>query len=113
MPPLRDIRDDDLEVVLALNNEHAAEVNSLTLEQLRQMVEIATRARIVEGGLGFLVAFDETTPPQGPNHAWFLARQPAFVYIDRIVVAADGRRRGLADGLYRDLVSVAAGRPLC
>src|SRR5688500_15015848 len=104
----------DLPAVLALNNEHAAEVNALTADELAQLVSIAARARVVgDGPDGFLVALDESTPAQGPNHAWFIARQPAFLYIDRVVVAPAARGRGLARRLYEDLAGAAAGRLLC
>lgn len=110
---MRDIELADLPTILALNNAHAAEVNALTSDALAQLVAVAARARVIDGGLGFLVAFDETTPAQGPNHAWFRSREPAFLYIDRVVIAAEARGRGLARQLYDDLASIAAGRPLC
>jgi predicted GNAT superfamily acetyltransferase len=108
---IRDIERADLPGVLALNNDHAEEVNALTAEALAQLVAVAARARVVEGGLGFLIAFDETTPIQGPNHGWFVARYSPFLYIDRVVIAAEARGRGLARCLYEELAG--AGRPLC
>jgi predicted GNAT superfamily acetyltransferase len=57
-----------------------------------------------------LIALDERTPVQG---AWFLARQPAFLYIDRIVIAPGSRGAGHARRLYEDLAAVAGDRPLC
>lgn len=115
-PPVAAIRalvEADLPTVLALNNAHAAEVNALSATALAALVEVATRARIVDGDLGFLIGCSETTPPQGPNHAWFLAHRPHFLYIDRVVVAPSARGRGLARALYDDLATIAAGRPLC
>ena len=110
---IRDLAPHDLDAVLALNNEHAAEVNALTADGLARLIELAAYARVVEPGIGFLVALDEKTPEHGPNHGWFLARRPAFVYIDRVVVVAVARGRGLARALYDDLAVAAAGRPLC
>jgi len=110
---LRAIHEGDLATVLALNNAHAAEVNALDAAALAGLLAVAAHARIVEGGLGFLIAFDERTPVQGPNHGWFLARHAAFVYIDRVVVAATARGRGLARALYDDLAAATRGRPLC
>lgn len=110
---LRNIEPADLPSLLALNNDHAVEVNALTDEGLARLVSVAASARIIDGGLGFLVAFDETTPAQGPNHAWFIERYPAFLYVNRVVIVPEGRGRGLARHLYEDLASVAAGRPLC
>jgi predicted GNAT superfamily acetyltransferase len=104
---------EDLPGVLALNNAHAAEVNALTADALAELFARATHARVVDGGLGFLLAFSEQTPALGPNHAWFLARYPAFLYIDRIVIAPAARGLGHARLLYDDLAAIAAGRPLC
>jgi uncharacterized protein len=110
---IRDFSPLDLLPVLALNNEHAVEVNALTADYLERLIAVAARARVIDEVLGFLIAFDEKTPAQGPNHTWFLARKPAFIYIDRIVVAPQARGRGLARHLYADLASAAGGRPLC
>ncbi len=110
---IRDLAPADLSSVLRLNNAHAAEVNALGEEALAARVRAAARARVIEDGLGVLIAFDERTPPQGANHAWFLAREPAFVYVDRIVVDAAGRGRGLARALYDDLAGFAGPRPMC
>ena len=117
---VRDVAPEDLDGVLALNNAHAREVNAHTAESLGAAVARAARARIVprqardeRGCDAFLIAFDETTPAQGPNHAWFLAREPRFLYIDRVVVAPAARGRGLARALYEDLAAAGAGRPQC
>jgi predicted GNAT superfamily acetyltransferase len=110
---IRDLTPADHEVVLVLNNRHAAEVNALTPDAFSRLVALAARARIVDGGLGFLISLDETTPPHGPNHEWFLAREAGFLYIDRVVVAPEARGRGLGRRLYDDLAATAAGRPLC
>jgi predicted GNAT superfamily acetyltransferase/catechol 2,3-dioxygenase-like lactoylglutathione lyase family enzyme len=112
---VRELTPADLPAVLALNNAHAAEVNCLTLPALEQALAMAARARLIgeAPGLGFVIAWDESTPDQGPNHAWFLARQRAFVYIDRVVIAEAARGRGLGRRLYHDLSAFACGRPLC
>jgi uncharacterized protein len=110
---IRDMIATDFDAVLVLNNEHAAEVNALTGDGLARLAQVAARARIVEGTLGFLIALDETTPAHGPNHSWFIERHPELVYVDRVVVAAHARGRGLARRLYDDLAEFARGRPLC
>jgi predicted GNAT superfamily acetyltransferase len=110
---IRPLTRDDLPWVLALNNAHAVEVNALGADALAALVAVAAHARVVDDGLGFLIALDERTPVQGPNHAWFVARHPELLYIDRVVVAPAARGRGLARRLYEDLAAVAGRRPLC
>jgi len=112
-PMIRAVTSDDLPAVLALNNSHAMEVNALTADALAALVAVAAHARVVDGGRGFLLALSERTPVQGPNHAWFVARYPAFLYIDRVVIAPEARGLGHARRLYEDLAAIAAGRPLC
>jgi predicted GNAT superfamily acetyltransferase len=58
----------------------------------------------------FLIAFDQAAPAQGPNHAWFLARRPRFLYVDRICVHPQARKRGLARALYSAVLAEAARR---
>jgi predicted GNAT superfamily acetyltransferase len=110
---IRPFATNDLPAVLALNNAHAAEVNALTAEAMAALVAVAAHARVVDGGLAFLIALDERTPVQGPNHAWFVARHPAFLYVDRVVVAPEARGQGHARRLYDDLAAFAGNRPLC
>ena len=55
----------------------------------------------------FLIAFDQDARYDSPNFLWFRDRYPRFVYVDRIVVAAPVRGRGLARNLYRDLFARA------
>jgi predicted GNAT superfamily acetyltransferase len=110
---IRAVTSDDLPGLLALNNAHAAEVNALDAGALAALIGAAAHARVIDGGHGFLLAFDERTPVQGPNHAWFVARHAAFVYIDRVVIAPASRGLGHARRLYEDLAAIAGRRPLC
>ncbi len=54
------------------------------------------------------MAFDEGADYDSPNYLWFLERHRHFVYVDRIVVNAAMRKRGLAQMLYEDLFRCAA-----
>jgi hypothetical protein len=94
--------------LLALNNEHATELSWLTPERLTHLVRQAFCARRVGQIDAFLLAFDQDADYDSPNFLWFRARYERFVYVDRIVVAAAARGRGLARLLYRDLFAEAA-----
>jgi predicted GNAT superfamily acetyltransferase len=104
---IRDIAEADIPALLALNNAEAEAVNALTREGFEGLLRNAFAARVAEGGAGFLIAFDHATPPQGPNHAWFTARESCFAYVDRVVVAPQARRQGVARALYDDLAGLA------
>jgi predicted GNAT superfamily acetyltransferase len=98
--------------LLALNNEHAQELSWLDPARLTHLVDEAFLARRIgrfEGHVdAFLLAFDQGADYDSPNFLWFRERYPRFVYVDRIVVAAAARGRGLARLLYDELFAEAA-----
>src|SRR6185437_12371238 len=79
----------------------------LTPERLTHLMRQAFFARRVGGVDAFLLAFDQDADYDSPNFLWFRDRYPRFVYVDRIVVAASARGRGLARLLYRELFEQA------
>lgn len=89
--------------VLALNNEHAAELSWLERERLSRLLREAFHARRIGELDAFMIAFDQDADYDSPNFLWFRDRYPHFVYVDRIAVAAHARGRGLARRLYLDL----------
>ena len=93
---------------LALNNAHASELSWLEPERLQYLVGHAFAARRIGTLDAFLLAFDQDAPYDSPNFLWFRTRYLRFVYVDRVVVAASARGRGLARTLYRDLFEQAA-----
>jgi hypothetical protein len=111
----RSIQSADHAALLALNNAHEKEVgHTEEAELLRFLARAAHAAAIGPAGNpdGFLIAFDHSTPPQGPNHAWFLARHARFLYVDRVCVAPRARKRGLARALYAEAFALARSRGL-
>jgi len=60
-------------------------------------------ATFIEPSAAFLLAFAEDDDFDGGHFLWFRSRFDKFLYIDRIVVAADRRRLGLGKCLYADL----------
>lgn len=94
--------------VLALNNAHAAELSWLEPDDLSRLVAEAFYAKAVGDCDAFLIAFDQAAGYASPNFLWFRERYPRFVYVDRVVVAASARGRGLARALYQDLFGKAA-----
>jgi uncharacterized protein len=111
--PVRPLGPADLTAILALNNAHATEIGATDpagLGRLFAAAALATAVGPARDPDAFLIAFDERTPAQGPNHAWFLARHPRFLYVDRVCVNPRARRRGLARALYAHAFAEAARR---
>jgi predicted GNAT superfamily acetyltransferase len=97
--------------VLALNNEHAAELSWLDADRLVELVGRAFLALRIGAVDAFLLAFDQDADYDSPNFLWFRARYPRFIYVDRVVVASSARGRGHARRLYDELFrhALAAG----
>jgi predicted GNAT superfamily acetyltransferase len=97
-----------LETTLSLNNAHASETSLLEESSLAVLLKIAFYARGLDrGGAAFLIALDHKAPYENPNFNWFKQRYESFVYIDRVIVAAAARGRGIARMLYQDLFAAA------
>lgn len=97
-----------LSQVLALNNDHAAELSPLEEAGLARLVRQAFWAGRIGAVDAFLIALDQDAAYGSPNFEWFRARMSRFVYVDRVCVSPDARGRGLARLLYLDLFEKAA-----
>lgn len=105
---IRDVRDDELDAVLMLNEASTPAVNSVPIEKLHWFRQEAAYFRACVNGddLGaFLVGLRPGTSYESPNYAWFCRNYDDFGYIDRVAVAAHARRLGLATRLYDDFRS--------
>jgi predicted GNAT superfamily acetyltransferase len=107
LPPIEQISPADEAVILALNNEHAAELSWLEPERLSFLLGEAFYTRRIGALEAFILCFDRDADYDSPNFLWFRERYPRFVYVDRVVVAAAARGRGHARRLYEDLFEQA------
>ena len=101
--PISRVSAEDEAAILALNNEHAAELSWLEPERLSFLLREAFYARRIGDLEAFIMTFDQDANSDSPNFVWFRERYPRFVYVDRVVVAAQARGRGHARRLYQDL----------
>lgn len=102
---IRDVSVADLDAVLELNESNVPAVNSISVDQLQWFMEHAHYFRVVDvaGRIGaFLVGLRPGTDYDSPNYGWFCERYDDFGYVDRVAVADDARRLGLASRLYAD-----------
>ena len=110
---LRDVRESDLDPVLALNNAAGPTILPLDATRLRFFYDHAVYFRVVEVDgtvAGFLIALDQDVPYQSSNFLWFKRELDHFIYIDRIVVARSQRGLGLGRVFYADVQSYAEVR---
>lgn len=107
---IRDVREHELDSVLALNNAAGPAILPLDAARLRRLYDHAEYFRVAErdGALaGFLIGFGAHAAHDSVNFAWFRARHPDFFYIDRVVVASRRRGGGVGRALYADVQSYA------
>lgn len=107
MTTIRTMRESDFAWVLALSAENEVETSHLDVESLRAMMADAFVADVVEPEAGYLLVFDERAAYQSVNYLWFRERHRRFAYVDRIVISAVARGRGLARAFYENLFAKA------
>jgi predicted GNAT superfamily acetyltransferase len=107
---IRDTTGSDFAAILQLNLESERFLSPLNLERLEKLHGQAAFHRVAcigEEVVAFLLAFREGADYDSPNYRWFAARYAAFLYIDRIVVAAAHQGKQLGAELYRNLFQFA------
>ncbi len=107
---VRAIENSDFDWLLELNQACLPAVSALTAARTAKLVDEAGYARLLhaEGQpLGALIAFWPDADYDSPNFLWFKARYESFLYIDRVMVDAAARGRGVGARLYADLFAFA------
>jgi len=107
---IRSAKAEDSSQILRLNEESVRFLSPLAAERLALLETQAAYLRVVEAdgaAVAFLLAFREGSAYDSPNYAWFAARFPRFVYIDRVVVSQAMQGRGAGRLLYEDLFAFA------
>lgn len=110
---IRDVREQELDRVLALNNAAGPTILPLDNARLHFFFDHAAYFRVAESDghlAGFLIALREDVHYDSSNFLWFRERYAEFVYIDRIVIAKPYRGLGLGRLFYADVTSFAEVR---
>ncbi|MGH8031097.1 MAG: GNAT family N-acetyltransferase [Luteimonas sp.] len=107
---VRDVREHELDSILALNNAAGPSILPLDAARLRRFFNAAEYFRVAErdGMLaGFLVGFGSESGHDSSNFQWFREHHQHFFYIDRIVVASRRRGGGMGRAFYADVQTYA------
>lgn len=105
---IRDVREHELDSVLALNNAAGPTILPFDQPRLRHFFDTAEYFRVAERDgtiAGFMIGMGRHTEHDSSNFRWFAERYPQFFYIDRIVVASRRRGGGLGRAFYADAQS--------
>lgn len=108
---LRDASPADFPAILALNEAFVSVLSPLDGARLARLHAQAALHRVIEqdGRIeAFLLVLREGADYDSPNYRWFAQRHARFLYVDRIVVAADTHAHGAGTRLYRDACALAA-----
>jgi uncharacterized protein len=108
---LRDITVSDIGIILKINEGSVKFLSPLTHSRIETLVDQSKYHKIIEqeGHIAaFILAFDPSANYDSPNFLWFKERYKSFLYIDRIVVDKEYRRKGLAKLLYDDIIKFAS-----
>lgn len=109
---LRPVADDDLADVLALNEAEVVMLAPMDETRFDVLRGLADRFDVIEVDgrfAGFVLTFAPGSAYDSENYRWFAQRHDdRFYYLDRIVLRADHRRRGLGSWVYDQVESVAA-----
>jgi predicted GNAT superfamily acetyltransferase len=115
MQDLRTVAEPDFAAVLALNDAQVRQTSAMDLAQLKSVARMSDYFKVVsvEGSVAaFLIALRDGAPYLNDNYAWFAARFPRFLYVDRVVVDAAFAGRGLGRALYEDLFAHARAQTI-
>ena len=113
---IRDANPADFAELHRLNNANTPHVNELRLQELEQLCGWAADVAIAEVDscvAGFVIALRQGLTYSSLNYRYFDERFEEFVYIDRVVVGAQYRRRGIASALYDRVESIGEQPVTC
>jgi predicted GNAT superfamily acetyltransferase len=105
------------DALLLVGNASARETSRLSSHRLDQLIGWASVALFVPPAKAFVLAFAQSDAYDGGHFLWFRSRLDKFLYIDRVVVAGEHRRRGLGRLLYAEVfkraVQLGHSRVVC
>jgi predicted GNAT superfamily acetyltransferase len=101
---------EDANILLALNNAAVPDVGELSTHKARWLVDhcvLPGLATLDGQAAGMVVVLNDTCGYDSDFYRWFTDRYENFLYIDRVVVTAWARGRGLAKQIYQTIEQVA------
>lgn len=107
---VRQMENQDLDAVLALNQELVHFLSDLDMKKLIHLRdESAIQLVVEENGsfAGFLLAFREGADYDSINYTWFEDHYPEFLYVDRVVISPDVQSGGLGTAFYDEIFRIA------
>lgn len=112
---IRDIVDDDLPRILAINEANVPEVGPLDADRLRFLVEESAIGLSLDQDdalVGFCLVLAPGSTYDSVNYTWFMEHHPSSLYLDRVAFDESARGKGLGRALYGEVDRIMrAGHP--
>lgn len=108
-----------LKKIYNLNQEHTPEVGSLSsVKYLNELIGLSSKNFYISFEntiIGFMICFREGSKYKSKNYNFFTQNESKFLYIDRIAIKSDYRRKGVGRSLYALIDAIAKNEeiPLC
>ena len=103
---LRPATEADIPALVALNAAVVDVTSPMDAARCAELIAASTSCLVaVNAGevVGFALVMTEGDPYDGENFGWFGTRLKRFVYVDRIVIGAQARGRGLGTRFYAQI----------
>jgi len=107
---IRDAKAEDFGQIVELNEAEVQQTSPMNLQRLKELTLLSSyhKVAMADGRIAaFLLAMRENAPYQNENYAWFAARFPKFLYVDRIVVGSEFAGLKIGSLLYNELFNFA------
>ena len=107
---IRSANPNDASQIAELNEVFVAVTSPMDAQRFLELFDLCSYCLVVDDGerlLGFVMAMRNEVSYDNGNYQWFETRVRNMVYVDRIVLAADARGKGLGNQLYDELTTMA------
>jgi len=105
------LRGDEINDMYSINQENIPEVGDITdLVDFQLLLDFSEHILCFKDKgvvIGFVLCMREGQSYQSENYKYLTSRFSNFLYIDRIAIKKEYRRRGLGEKIYLELVSIA------
>ena len=103
----------DLDFVLSLNQKSLSAVSNSNLKKMNSFLNISSYFKIIQVddiSVGFLIGLIQDVDYESENYIWINKRYSSFIYIDRIIIDAKHRNKGLGAYFYDHLSKTFHGK---
>ena len=109
---IADVAPSELAEVWRLNQDsvpHVGDVDFAAMEWYAANAHYFRVATLDDTLAGYLIGMRPGLSYASLNYRWFSKRYDDFGYVDRVAVAPEARRRGVASALYEDFAATLRG----